>query len=135
MRDFEAIADYIADRYPHARKIVEVGVGALPATAIELSRRLPDCEIIATDISPSPPLPPGVRFERDDVTNPRLEVYEGAALIYAMRPPPELQPYLLKLARRVSADLIVKPLAAESVVLGGRSVNHRGTTFYLFEVR
>ncbi|MEM2908279.1 MAG: UPF0146 family protein [Candidatus Hadarchaeales archaeon] len=135
MREFGAIADYIAARYARASKIVEVGVGALPATAIELSRRLSRCEIIATDISPPPPLPPGVRFERDDVTNPRLRVYEGADLIYAMRPPPELQPYLLKLARKVGADLIVKPLAAESVLPGGKLVNHRGVAFYLFKAR
>ncbi|MCS7131708.1 MAG: UPF0146 family protein, partial [Hadesarchaea archaeon] len=132
---FKAIAEYIADSYPNARKIVEVGIGALPATAIELSKRLPGCEIIATDISAPPTLPPGVRFERDDVTNPRLEVYEGAALVYAMRPPPELQPHLLRLARRVGADLIVKPLAAESVLPGGKLVNYRGVAFYLFKGR
>jgi uncharacterized UPF0146 family protein len=135
LREFEAIADYIAERYPRARKIVEVGIGALPATAIELSRRLPGCEIIATDLYHPPPLPSSVRFERDDVTNPKLEVYEGATVIYAMRPPPELQPHLLRLARKVGADLILKPLAAESVLPGGKLVNHRGTTFYLFEGR
>lgn len=135
MREFRAIAEYIAENYPSARRIVEVGVGRLPEAAVELSKLLPACEIVATDIAEPPGLPSNIKFVRDDVTDPDLSIYEGAALVYSMRPPPELQPYLLRLAREVGADLLLRPLAGESVLAGGKPVNYRGATFYIFGSR
>lgn len=110
-----------------------MGVGRLPVAAVELSKLLPACEIVVTDIAEPPSLPGGIRFVRDDVTDPDLSVYEGAALIYSMRPPPELQPYLLRLARTAGADLLLKPLTGESVQVGGKLVNYRGAAFYVFK--
>lgn len=133
MRELKLVARYIAENYP-AAKIVEVGVGHVPDVAVELKRLSPRCEVIVTDIQEPAGLLGSITFVRDDVTKPDLRVYQGAALIYAIRPPPELQPYLLKLARRVSAKLLVKPLAGESLALkGGRLANYGGVSFYVFE--
>jgi len=127
------IAKYIAENYPPAKKIVEVGVGKVPDVAIELQRLLPVCEVMVTDVAEPPELPGRVKFVRDDITEPRLRVYRGAALIYAVRPPPELQPYLFGVAQEVCADLLVKPLASESMSLrGGNLINYQGVAFYVF---
>ena len=134
MQEFKAIANYIVENYPTAGKIVEIGVGRVPDVAIELQRLLPACEKIVTDVAEPPALPEQVKFVRDDITKPNLRIYEGAALIYAVRPPPELQPYLIKVARRVGADLLIKPLAGESMSLwGGKLTNYQGIAFYAFK--
>jgi len=136
LREFKAIAKYIAENYPSATKIVEVGVGKVPDVAIELQSLLPACEVIATDVAEPPELSGRVKFVCDDITEPNLSIYEGAALIYAVRPPPELQPYLFEVAREVGADLLIKPLAGESMPLkGGNLVNYRGVAFYMFKAK
>jgi len=133
MHEFRAIAGYIAENYPSATKIVEVGVGKVPDVAIELQRLLPACEVVVTDVVEPPELSGRVKFVRDDITEPNLSVYEGATLIYAVRPPPELQPHLLEVARDAGADLLIKPLAGESMPLrGGRLINYQGVAFYAF---
>jgi len=133
MHEFRAIARYISENYPSATKIVEVGIGRVPDAAIELQRLLPACEVVVTDVAELPELSRRVKFVRDDITEPNLSVYEGAALIYAVRPPPELQPHLLEVARDVGADLLVKPLAGESMPLrGGMLINYQGVAFYAF---
>ena len=133
VHEFRTIANYIAKNYPTAAKIVEVGVGRVPDVAAELQRLLPACEKIVTDIAEPPALPEQVKFLRDNITKPNLRIYEGTALIYAVHPPPELQPYLLKVAQGVGADLLIKPLAGESMSLrGGKLINYQGVAFYAF---
>ena len=133
MRELRLVARYIAENYPTA-KIVEVGVGHMPDVAVELKRLSPSSEIVVTDVREPAELPRSITFVRDDVTKPNLRVYRGAALIYAIRPPPELQPYLFKLARKVGAKLLVKPLAGESLALrGGKLTNYGGVSFYIYE--
>lgn len=134
VREFRAIAGYIAENYPSAGKIVEVGVGRMPEVAMELQGLLPACEMIVTDVIKQSTLPERIKFICDDITKPNFHIYEGAALIYAIRPPPELQPYLLEVAQVAGADLLIKPLAAESMPLqGGKLINYRGVAFYMFK--
>ena len=54
----------------------------------------------------------------DDITNPNLELYEGTDLIYSIRPPSELQPYIVDLALRIGSQLIIKPLTNEDLNTG-----------------
>ena len=136
MHELKAIAEYIDENYPFAKKIVEVGVGKVPDVAIELQRLLPKCEVIVTDVSEPPKLSGRVKFVRDDITEPSSSIYEGAALMYSVRPPPELQPYLLQVAQKAGADLLIKPLASESMYLkGGNLINYQGVAFYVFRVK
>ncbi|KAA1469193.1 S-adenosyl-L-methionine-dependent methyltransferase [Dentipellis sp. KUC8613] len=53
------------------RKILELGAGS-GAWAIQAAKQFPGAEVIASDISPIPPrpLPPNLRFERADLTQP-----------------------------------------------------------------
>ena len=69
--------------------------------------------IIKTDI-----LPKDSTVIRDDITNPNLELYEGTDLIYSIRPPSELQPYIVDLALRIGSQLIIKPLTNEDLNTG-----------------
>ena len=118
MRD---LAEYISKRY--SGKIVEIGVGFNRKVASELLRL--GFDVIATDIKRIPGAIP------DDVCNPRFEIYEGASLLYSIRPPYEIQGCIISLARRIGSDVIIVPLKNE-IIGGGRLVNYKSVRFYLF---
>lgn len=122
--DYKDFAEYIALHYSRAGKIVEVGVGREFSVIEELRKKM-EAEILAVDIQ-------GAAFLKDDVTCPRLEVYGGASLIYSIRPNPELYPSLVDIAHRVGADLIIRPFTLDAPPMGGKLVNYRKSTFYLF---
>ena len=66
--------------------------------------------IIKTDISPG-----DYDVIKDDITNPNLKLYENLDIIYSIRPPSELQPYIIDLALKTNTKLIIKPLFNEDV--------------------
>jgi hypothetical protein len=77
----------------------------------------------------------GMRVEKDDIFAPQREIYQGAGLIYSIRPPLEMQLAMGELAAAVGADVIVRPLQDEIAQLAGfgrRLVNYREARFYLF---
>lgn len=115
---------YIAGRY---RSAVEVGIGYFPGVALALLGR--GVRVFATDIQLL--RHNGLDVIIDDVTAPDIPLYETAALVYSLRPPPELVPYMLRLAGALSADLIVMPLSSEHT--GGRLMRHGNTTFFLWD--
>jgi hypothetical protein len=123
--DYKDFAEYIALHYPEAGKIVEVGVGREFSVVEELKKRL-RAKIITVDIKGKPTV-------KDDVTSPRLELYTGAELIYAIRPNPELYPYLLRIARKVKADLIIRPFSLDPPFKEGKLVNYKASTFYVYK--
>ena len=131
---FESFADYVAENYSHVGKIVEVGVGHRVDVAIRLKTRLPNAEVVVTDNDESwvrAHRTPKVRAVVDDVSNPKLALYEGAELIYSLHPPVELVPSLVSLARLVGADLLVVPVTDEQEVFHDsqwRRVTRQGRT-------
>ena len=118
----DLLIDYLSRRY---RRVVEVGIGTYSRVARALQDR--GLTVTATDINPRTDEVPVVR---DDLWEPRLEVYLNVQAIYAVRPPPELVPPLKRLARRLAVDLIVKPLAGEPC--DGQLVSTTGSFFYLY---
>ncbi|HNS24618.1 MAG TPA: UPF0146 family protein [Methanobacteriaceae archaeon] len=102
-------SEYIIQHYSHAHRIVEVGVGRFYPVALDLQRRL-KVNIIRTDIKPC-----HQDVVQDDITHPDLKIYKGAELIYSIRPPEELHPYLQKVAGDVGADLIIKPFYTDTI--------------------
>jgi len=118
----DLLIDYLSRRY---RRVVEVGIGTYSRVACALQDR--GLTVTATDITPRTEEVPVVR---DDLWEPRLEVYLDAQAIYAIRPPPELLPPLKKLAGRLAVDLIVKPLAGEPC--DGQLVSTAGSFFYVY---
>ena len=117
---------YIITNYKNTSRIVEVGVGHFSLVALTLQEHL-NMDIIMTDIKPYHD-----DVVKDDITNPNLSIYEDASLIYSIRPPEELQPYIINLAKTVGADLIIKPLSTEFIRTDNRMklINYKKAIFY-----
>lgn len=129
---YDDIADYIRNNYPEGSRIVEVGVGRLPETAELLSK---DFDLICTDIHETGPA--GINYVKDDIFKPDLSIYEGARLIYSIRPPVDMQDSMAMIARDVGANLIIRPFSSERTDLGKyfknfKCVNYRSATFFLY---
>jgi uncharacterized UPF0146 family protein len=118
-------AQYIINNYADADKIVEVGVGKFHMVGSILQENF-KTTIVLTDIKPS-----SCKIVQDDICNPDLKIYKGASLIYSIRPQPELQPYIIDLAKKVGADVIIKPFSTEFVSSNKmKLLNFRKTSFY-----
>ena len=129
---YKDFVEYIINNYQGAQKIVEVGVGSRSGVLEELDKAL-DAQVIGTDIKPDDP-----EIVADDITNPDLRIYENADIIYSLRLPIELHPYIEKVANIAGSDLIIKPLSTEYVDHKHRFrevklVNYKGVFFYLFK--
>jgi hypothetical protein len=118
----EFLIDYLSRRF---QRVVEVGIGASSGVACALQKR--GLTVTATDINPQVQEIP---VFRDDLWDPRIELYRNAQALYAIRPPPELLPPLKDLARRLAMDLVVKPLAGEPC--DGRLVSGAGGFLYVY---
>ena len=119
----KGIVEYITGKYDYA---VEIGIGHFPDVALALVGK--GVEVLATDIKQFQYR--GLKVVVDDVTEPDLSLYNRVHLIYALRPPMELVPYMVRLAKAVSTDLIVKPLASEYP--GGQLTGSGNSAFFLW---
>lgn len=109
-------------------KIAEVAVGKFDQIANMLETK-DNITLIKTDISPK-----DSTVIKDDITNPNIKLYEGTDIIYSIRPPSELQPYLVKLAERINSQLIIKPLTNEDLNTGRVKMklkNFKRASFYI----
>ncbi len=118
---YEGLVNYIAGRYSQT---VEIGIGHFPDVAFALLER--GVRVFATDIRPFHYS--GLKVIVDDITKPDISQYTGVELLYSLRPPPELVPYMVRLARTLSTDLIVRPLDSE---YSGGNVIRQGNTIFL----
>ena len=121
-RRVEELAEYIANR---CRKSAEIGIGHFPDLAFALTAK--GVDVFATDIIPF--FYEGLRVVVDDITRPDISLFNGVDLIYSMRPPLELVHYMDRLASRLSAVLIIKPLSSEFID-GRQAVRYGDTTFF-----
>jgi len=87
-----------------------------------------------TDISERP-VPDGVTFVRDDVTDPDQSVYADADAVYALNCPPELQRPIADLARSVDAAFLFTTLGADPPTIPVRRETLPGETLFVFERR
>lgn len=127
---WSSLRDYIEKNYEHAHKVVEVGVGKFPIVARDLKEHL-KLNIVLTDIIPSHD-----DIILDDICHPNLKIYKGAELIYSIRPPEELHPCLVRVAREVGSDLIIKPLSTDSINSreNFKLINYKKAVFYQLEI-
>lgn len=108
-------------------KIAEVAVGRFDRIADFLASK-DNITLIKTDIAPK-----DETVIRDDITNPDLDLYRDVDIIYSIRPPSELQPYLVTLACKVGSQLIIKPLTNEDLNTGKAKMklkNFKRASFY-----
>lgn len=120
---YKGLVNYIASKY---NNVVEIGIGHFPDVAFALLERR--VRVYATDIRSFKY--DGLDVIMDDVTKPDLSIYKEIDLIYSLRPPPEIVPYMEQLAKKLSTDLIVKPLSSEYI--GGKLIRHVKTTFFIW---
>jgi uncharacterized protein len=118
--------EYIIKYYAQSPRIVEVGVGCFTKVARTLEEHL-KVDIVMTDIKPC-----HAGIVQDDVSHPNLKIYKDATLIYSIRPPEEIHPYLEDLAQEIKADLIIKPLSTDSINTREKMklVNYNKSFFY-----
>ena len=112
--------------------VVEVGIGNRPDVAAALADV--GVTVTATDLRERP-TPDGVRFVRDDVTDPDQQVYADADAIYALSLPPELHRPALDLALEVNASLLFTTLGADPPTIPVRRETLPGETLFVFESR
>lgn len=111
-------------------KIAEIAVGRFDRIANCLS----ECDnitLIKTDITPK-----DETVIKDDITNPNLDLYRDVDIIYSIRPPSELQPYLVSLAQKINSQLIIKPLTNEDLNTGNVKMklkNFKRASFYILK--
>ena len=126
---WQDFADYILNEVGSQEiKIAEIGVGKFDKIAETLSKK-DNITLIKTDI-----LPKDNTIIKDDITNPNLELYKDVKIIYSIRPPSELQPYLVKLALEINSQLIIKPLTNEDLNTGRVKMklkNFKKASFYI----
>ena len=108
-------------------KITEVAVGRFDRIANCLASK-DNITLIKTDIAPK-----DETVIKDDITNPNLDLYRDVDIIYSIRPPSELQPYLVRLAVEIGSQLIIKPLTNEDLNTGKVKMklkNFKRASFY-----
>ena len=111
------IGEYIADHYTDT---VEVGIGKnMHAARILLDAGV---RVRCTDIREMS-IPDSLGFTVDDIFVPEISLYEGADVIYAIRPAIEMIPALIEIARTINCDLIVYHLGFELYGNGGEIID------------
>ena len=125
---WDYFAQYISSEVGDKQvKIAEVAVGKFDRIAEYLSSK-DNITLIKTDIDPKDDT-----VIKDDITNPDLDLYKDIDIIYSIRPPSELQPYLIKLALEIDSQLIIKPLTNEDLNTGRVKMklkNFKRASFY-----
>ncbi|HHX99970.1 MAG TPA: hypothetical protein GX531_01125 [Methanothermobacter sp.] len=118
--------EYIIKHYSNSSLIVEIGVGNFLKVALYLKEQL-KVNIIMTDIKPYHD-----QVILDDIRQPDLKIYEDAGLIYSIRPPEELHPYLENLSDSLGVDLIIKPLSTDFINTWEKMdlINYKKAVFY-----
>ena len=107
---WQDFTDYILNEVGENKvKIAEIAVGKFNQVAQRLSEE-ENITIIKTDINPN-----DSSVIKDDITNPNVDLYKDVDIIYSIRPPSELQPYIVKLAQEIDSQLIIKPLTNEDL--------------------
>lgn len=129
MKIWKSFGEYIlnlCDKKPV--NIAEVGIGKFTMVYDFLNSQ-DGINIIKIDINPA-----DETVIKDDITNPNPKLYENVDIIYSIRPPSEIQPYLLKLKKYNNAKIIIKPLFNEDLNTDSIKMklkNYKKSSFYI----
>ena len=111
-------------------KIVEIGAGKFQIISKNLSEN-ENIDIVMTDIDSA-----NENIIKDDVFNPNMSIYNGADILFSIRPPAELQEAIMKIRDEVNATLIIKPLFNEDLNMKTKKMklkNFNRASFYIYE--
>ncbi len=99
----------------------------------EIIEKYDNINLIKTDIKPT-----REDIIKDDLKNPNYELYKDIDLMYSIRPPNELQPYIFNLAKEIKCQLIIKPLTGENLsrkLSLMKLKNYKKASFYFYDFR
>lgn len=116
----EALADF--------ESLVEIGIGRRTDIAAALTAR--GASVTATDVHDRS-VPDEVRFVRDNIVDPNIEVYEGSDALYALNLPPELHRPTLEVAREVDAAFLFTTLGGDQPAVPVERVTIDAGTLYV----
>ena len=111
-------------------KIVEIGAGKFQTISKNLNEN-ENIDVVMTDIDPA-----NENIIKDDVFNPNMSIYNGADILFSIRPPAELQEAIMKIRDEVNATLIIKPLFNEDLNMKTKKMklkNYNRASFYIYE--
>ncbi|HDZ36659.1 MAG TPA: hypothetical protein ENH81_07120 [Thermococcus sp.] len=126
----EEFAYFIAENSP-GKRAVEIGVGFQLSVALKLRELGYDVTVIDwNEKAVANARKAGLNAIRDDVFNPRLEIYRDADVIYSVRPTPEIVRPILRLGRTIKKPVYILPFSGDPIPPGTRLVNYRGLAIY-----
>ena len=133
--NIKIIAEFIKNfaEEDNCKKIAEVGVGFKFDIAKELNKYF---DLIVVDINEKAVEKAkliGLKAYKDNLFNPNIKLYKNIDLIYSIRPPRDLQPYILDLSKEINANLIIRPLLNEMPIKELKLKNYKGEVFYIKE--
>ncbi len=118
-------------------KIIEIGIGHY----FNVAKSLNTCEsldltvIDANKEAIERAKKEGLNAFVDDIFNPKLDIYKDADLIYSIRPPRDLQPFILNLCKKYNIPLLIKPLYGETPIGDLRLINYKGNALYAWTIK
>ncbi|AMQ18816.1 UPF0146 family protein [Thermococcus peptonophilus] len=130
----EDFADFIASRVPKG-KVAELGIGFQFKVALRLKEL--GFRVLAVDWNEKAveaAKEAGIEAIRDDLFNPRLELYEDAVALYSVRPTPEIVEPILDLGKKLGFPVFILPLAGDTMPRTMRLVNYRGLAIYVKDI-
>ncbi|AEK19618.1 UPF0146 family protein [Methanococcus maripaludis] len=134
----DTVFKYIDENYQNLKnnglKIAELGIGFYFNSAKKLKDS--DFDVIVIDINKNAVLDAkdnGLNAFYDDLFEPNFEIYKNVGLIYSFRPPRDLQPFILKIAKKLNCDLIIKALSGEEPIEELKLVNYQGKPIYVWK--
>ncbi|ABR55330.1 Protein of unknown function UPF0146 [Methanococcus vannielii SB] len=133
------IFEYLLNNYSHLKNnskivVAEIGIGFY----VEISKKMQKSgfNVIAIDSNEKAVIEAfqhGLNSKMDDIFKPDLKIYKNIKLIYSIRPPRDLQPYLLNLSKNINCDLVIKPLSGEEPISELKLVNYFGKPLYIWK--
>ncbi len=107
LQDSNDVVEYILKKYSKASKIVEIGIGSEESVFSTL-KQMGGFELTAVDSSKSQ------KGILDNIFEPEISIYQGAELLYSIRPSPEMIPAIRKIGEKVGADVLIRPLSTDA---------------------
>ncbi|MDL2246726.1 hypothetical protein LJB96_03830 [Methanobrevibacter sp. OttesenSCG-928-K11] len=127
---WECLGEFISNfKEDEPLKVAEIAIGKFEDVYNYLNKEK-DIDIIKTDIQPN-----NKTTIKDDISNPNMNLYKNIDILYSIRPPYEIQPYLMNLRDKTNSILIIKPLFNEDLNIGENKMklkNYKGISFYIY---
>lgn len=126
---WDDFGEYILNYNHEKLNIAELAIGHFYDVSSYLES-FENINLIKTDINPSRD-----DIIKDDLTNPNYKLYKDINLLYSIRPPNELQPYILDLAKKLNCTLLIKPLTGENLNTKLKIMklkNYKKASFYIY---